>query len=81
MDFLSQNEVNHLIAACGQGSHEEHGDLPLAISRLDRQEIIDLLMLLSALESWAFAQGKMLPDYLHERLSDSIDNLRNEVLK
>ena len=35
---------------------------------MERAQILDLLMLLSALESWAFSNKTMLPDYLQEML-------------
>lgn len=46
-----------------------------------REQAIDLLMLLSALESWAFSLGKTPPDYLIERMDKAIDMLRAEVLE
>ena len=49
---------------------------------MTKAQALDLIQLLSALESFALTQtGKMLPDYLHERISDSMDVLREEVLK
>ena len=47
---------------------------------MTKPEALDFLMLLSALESWSFASGKTLPDYLHDRLAASVDVLRWEVL-
>jgi hypothetical protein len=37
-------------------------------------------MLLSALESWSFAEKHRLPDYLQERLCESTEVLRREIL-
>lgn len=48
---------------------------------MTKQEYLELLMLLSAMESWTFSVKECLPDYLHERLSNSIESLSNEVLK
>jgi hypothetical protein len=48
---------------------------------MTKPEAIDLLMLLSALESWAFSLGKTPPDYLIERMDKAIDMLRAEVLE
>ena len=45
-----------------------------------KPQALDLLMLLSALESWAFSTGKPLPDYLLERLDVALAVLRDEVL-
>ena len=48
---------------------------------MTKEQLIDLMMVLSALESWGFSTGQKLPDYLHDRLLDSVDILRNEILK
>ena len=49
---------------------------------MNKELALEILMLLSALESWSFARDKgMLPDYLHENLSIVITKLSNEVLK
>lgn len=48
---------------------------------MTKQEYLELLMLLSAMESWTFSVKECLPDYLHERLSNAIESLSNEVLK
>lgn len=48
---------------------------------MTKQECLDLLMLLSALESWSFSVKECLPDYLHERINDSVEVLSREVLK
>lgn len=46
-----------------------------------KEQSLELLKLLSALESWAFSVKTGLPDYLHERLCDAIGQLTEEVLK
>jgi hypothetical protein len=48
---------------------------------MTKEQAIELLKLLSALESWSFANGQRLPDYLHERLCSAIETLTAEVLK
>ena len=48
---------------------------------MTKQDILDTLLLLSALESWGFSQDKMLPDYLHENLASIINRLSEELLK
>jgi hypothetical protein len=48
---------------------------------MTRADHLEILKLLSALESWAYAEGKRLPDFLQERLCESIDKLTVEVLK
>ena len=45
------------------------------------EQCLQLLMLLSALESWAFATKERLPDYLHDDLCGAVEALRKEVLK
>ena len=48
---------------------------------MTKEQLLDLLQLLSALESWGFSSGTKIPDYLLERLDLSIDKLREEILK
>jgi len=48
---------------------------------MTKQQLLDLLMLLSALESWGFSEGKPIPDYLLERLIENVESLRTEMLK
>ena len=47
---------------------------------MTKADQLDLLMLLSALESWSFADKHMLPDYLHERLDKAVNRLTGEIL-
>lgn len=47
---------------------------------MTKPQALDLLMLLSALESWSFSTGKPMPDYLLERLDVALAVLRDEVL-
>lgn len=48
---------------------------------IDREQHLEILKLLSALESWSFSTHHNLPDYLHERLCAAIEQLTKEVLK
>ena len=48
---------------------------------MTKPQALDLIMLLSALESWSFSTGKPLPDYLLERLDNSLEVLRAEILE
>lgn len=48
--------------------------------RSKREQAIDLLMLLSALESAFFASKSTMPDYLIERIDTAVSALRAEVL-
>ena len=45
-----------------------------------REQAIDMLMLLSALESWSFAAEHRLPEMLATRLDSAVEALRAEVL-
>ena len=46
-----------------------------------REQAVDLLMLLSALESWSFAADHRLPEMLATRLNAAVAALRDEVLE
>jgi hypothetical protein len=48
---------------------------------LTKKELLDLLMLLSALESWGFSSKTLCPDYLHERIDESVEMLSTALLK
>ena len=48
---------------------------------MNKADCLDVIKLLSALESWGFSQKENLPDYLHDRLLDAIEKLSKEVLK
>ena len=45
------------------------------------EQLLHLMRTLSALESWAFAEGKMLPDYLHDDIGQHIVAIEREILK
>ena len=47
---------------------------------MTREQKLDILMLLSAVESWSYADKHLMPDYLHDRLANAVDLLRAEVL-
>jgi hypothetical protein len=42
---------------------------------------LEIVKLLSALESWGFSLRERMPDYLHEQLSSTVDLLCNEITK
>jgi hypothetical protein len=48
---------------------------------LTKKEILDILMLLSALESWGFSSKTILPDYLHDRINESAVRLATVLLQ
>ena len=47
---------------------------------MTKPQILDLLMLLSAIESWSFSDKHRMPDYLYERIDQTIDLLRKELI-
>lgn len=68
-----------------QGSDDHHAatvaaQTATASSRMGREQALDLLILLSALESAFMASKATIPDYLLERIGDSVEMLRGEVL-
>lgn len=48
---------------------------------MDKIEMLALMRLLAALESWALSQQARLPDYLHEEIVNAQDILQREILK
>ena len=48
---------------------------------MTKEQILDTLRLLSALEAWSFANNQRLPDYLLEDLGKAVEILSAEVLK
>lgn len=47
---------------------------------MDNAQKLDLLKLLSAIESWSFSTKVSLPDYLHERLLNTVNSITEELL-
>ena len=47
---------------------------------MTKKQILDQLMLLSALESWAMAQAARMPDYLSDQIIACTEVLVAEVL-
>ena len=48
---------------------------------MTKKEMLDTLLLLSALESWAMSRSDRLPDYLLEQLSSSVETLERYILE
>jgi hypothetical protein len=48
---------------------------------MNREQMLDLLMLISALESWAMAQTARLPDYLLEDIGKAVGQLRAQLIE
>jgi hypothetical protein len=47
---------------------------------MDKAFALELIKLLSALESWSFSTDRAIPDYLHESISGAVKRLSDEVL-
>jgi hypothetical protein len=48
---------------------------------MTKEQILQLIKLLSAVESWSFADNHRMPDYLYEKIEEAIAVLEQEVLK
>ena len=48
---------------------------------MTKEQILDVIKLLSALEGWSFAEKHRLPDYLLENLDKTVEMLSKELLK
>ena len=48
---------------------------------MTKEQLLQIIKLLSALESWGFSNKTPFPDYLHEQLSETMEALEHEVLK
>ena len=48
---------------------------------MTKDQILDTIKLLSALEGWGFTNNHRMPDYLLERLEKAVEVLSAEVLK
>ena len=48
---------------------------------MTKEQYLDLIQLLSAVESWSMADKHRMPDYLYEWIDIAIELLRKEVLK
>jgi hypothetical protein len=48
---------------------------------MTKEQILQLIKLLSAVESWSYADKHRMPDYLYERIDEAMTLLEQEVLK
>lgn len=48
---------------------------------MSKEEILALIKLISALESWSFSTGQRLPDYLLKNIELALECLTREALK
>ena len=56
-------------------------EAPKGAEEMTREQLLDIIKLLSALEAWSFSEKHMLPDYLLEDLDKIVGLLSAEVLK
>ena len=77
---------NPLISSTGfipdesTGINDEYYQQMRERKQAKREQTLDLLMLLSALESWSFAADHRLPEMLATRLDAAVEALRAAVL-
>ena len=48
---------------------------------MTKEQILETIKLLSALESWSFADKHAMPDYLYDKITQTMDALTKELLK
>jgi len=48
---------------------------------MTKEQILQIIKLLSAVESWSYADKHRMPDYLYERIDEAMTLLEQEVLK
>ena len=48
---------------------------------MTQKQALELIKLLSAIESWSFANGHKMPDYLYDHICEAMEILEKEVLK
>jgi hypothetical protein len=48
---------------------------------MTKEDILEIIKLLSALESWGYSNKQSLPDFIQDNLSSTLDLLCKEVLK
>ncbi len=48
---------------------------------MTKEQALQIIKLLSAVESWSFADKHLMPAYLYERIDEAMEVLEQEVLK
>lgn len=48
---------------------------------MTKEQALQIIKLLSAVESWSYADNHRMPDYLYERIEEAMAVLEREVLK
>ena len=61
--------------------HKSSGQTPQERNGMTKEQLLEMIKLLSALESWSFSAGQRMPDYLFEKIDKAMDELTQEVLK
>lgn len=69
------------ICMCPYGDAGDCACKPKGENPMTKEEALQEMMLLSALESWAFSQSARLPDYLVENIQRSLEVLERVVLE
>ena len=47
---------------------------------MNKAQMLEVIKLLSALESWSFSASKPMPDYLFDRMDSVISELSDQIL-
>ncbi len=48
---------------------------------MTKEQALQIIKLLAAIESWSYADNHRMPDYLYERIDEAMKLLEQEVLK
>lgn len=48
---------------------------------MTKEQALQIIKLLAAVESWSYADKHRMPDYLYERIDEAMTLLEQEVLK
>ena len=48
---------------------------------ISKKQLLEIIKLLSAMESWSFASKDRIPDYLYDKIADCMNVLTEEVLR
>ena len=75
------HEIDHKPTTAVQCSDTSSGQNPQERNGMTKEQLLEMIKLLSALESWSFSAGQRMPDYLFEKIDKAMDELTREVLK
>lgn len=48
---------------------------------MTKEKMLDIIMVISSLESWAYAQKAAFPDYLIEEVAQAVEALKEAILE